>query len=54
MSIKLEPEELAGVEPLRPVTNSWHTEPGSPCDWNVCRQPERLAAGDMGTDPAWR
>ncbi|MFI0967130.1 hypothetical protein ACH4S8_37950 [Streptomyces sp. NPDC021080] len=19
----------------------WHTEPGTPCDWNVCRQPER-------------
>lgn len=30
----------------------WHTEPGTPCDWNVCRQPERLATGDHGTDPA--
>jgi hypothetical protein len=30
----------------------WHTEPDTPCDWNVCRQPERLAAGDYGTDPA--
>ncbi|MGW4757304.1 hypothetical protein [Streptomyces chartreusis] len=32
----------------------WHTEPGTPCDWNVCHQPERLAAGDPGTDPALR
>lgn len=32
----------------------WHTEPDSPCDWNVCRQPERLAAGDRGVDPAHR
>jgi hypothetical protein len=30
----------------------WHTEPDTPCDWNTCRQPERLAAGDHGTDPA--
>lgn len=30
----------------------WHYEPGTPCDWGVCRQPERLAAGDRGTDPA--
>lgn len=30
----------------------WHTEPGSPCDWDRCRQPDRLAAGDPGTDPA--
>ncbi|UPT41781.1 MULTISPECIES: hypothetical protein [Streptomyces] len=29
----------------------WHIEPGTPCDWNICRQPERLAAGDIGTDP---
>ncbi|TXS36937.1 hypothetical protein [Streptomyces sp. OR43] len=29
----------------------WHTEPGTPCDWDACRQPERLAAGDAGTDP---
>ncbi|MFB6636274.1 hypothetical protein ACFCYF_03355 [Streptomyces chartreusis] len=32
----------------------WHTKPGTPCDWNVCRKPERLAAGDPGTDPALR
>jgi hypothetical protein len=30
----------------------WHTEPTTTCDWNVCRQPERLIAGDCGTDPA--
>ncbi|MEU4173270.1 hypothetical protein AB0F46_41330 [Streptomyces sp. NPDC026665] len=30
----------------------WHIEPGTTCDWNICRQPERLAAGDRGTDPA--
>lgn len=30
----------------------WHIEPGTPCDWNICRQPERLARGDNGTDPA--
>jgi hypothetical protein len=30
----------------------WHIEPGTPCDWNICRQPERLAAGDIGIDPA--
>jgi hypothetical protein len=30
----------------------WHTEPDTPCDWDVCRQPERLAAGDRGIDPA--
>lgn len=30
----------------------WHTEPGTPCDWNKCNQPERLAAGDIGNDPA--
>lgn len=35
-----------------PPVQCWHTEPGSPCDWNVCRQPERAAAGDRGTDPA--
>lgn len=35
-----------------PPVQCWHYEPGSPCDWNVCRQPERLAAGDRGTDPA--
>ncbi|MEU6552098.1 hypothetical protein ABZ915_17705 [Streptomyces sp. NPDC046915] len=35
-----------------PQVQCWHTEAGSPCDWNICRQPERLAAGDYGTDPA--
>lgn len=30
----------------------WHTEPGSPCDWDACRQPDRLASGDAGSDPA--
>ncbi len=33
----------------------WHTEPGTPCDYDVCLQPERLARGDQGqgpTDPA--
>ncbi|MFJ4515245.1 hypothetical protein [Streptomyces sp. NPDC088816] len=35
-----------------PPVQCWHTEYGSPCDWDVCRQPERLAAGDRGTDPA--
>lgn len=30
----------------------WHIEPDTTCDWNICRQPERLAAGDTGTDPA--
>jgi hypothetical protein len=35
-----------------PPVQCWHIEPNTPCDWNVCRQPERLAAGDRGTDPA--
>ena len=39
-------------EPDDPPVQCWHTEPDTPCDWNVCRQPERLAAGDRGTDPA--
>lgn len=34
-----------------PPVQCWHTEPDTPCDWDVCRQPERLAAGDRGTDP---
>jgi hypothetical protein len=50
----------AVARPGQPETNNddnppvqcWHTEPNTPCDWNVCRQPERLAAGDRGTDPA--
>lgn len=37
-----------------PIVQCWHYEPGSPCDWYICRQPERLAAGDRGTDPAER
>lgn len=40
------------VEQDDPPVQCWHYEPGSPCDWDVCRQPERLAAGDTGTDPA--
>jgi hypothetical protein len=35
-----------------PPVQCWHTEPGTPRDWDICRQPERLAAGDCGTDPA--
>ncbi|HEY1155467.1 MAG TPA: hypothetical protein VGE95_04145 [Arthrobacter sp.] len=35
-----------------PPVQCWHTEPDTPCDWNVCRQPERPVAGDVGTDPA--
>lgn len=35
-----------------PPVECWHTEPDTPCDWDVCRQPERLAAGDRGIDPA--
>jgi len=35
-----------------PPAACWHTEPGTPCDWDVCRQPDRLAAGDHGVDPA--
>lgn len=33
-----------------PPAQCWHTECG-PCDWNICRQPERLARGDRGVDP---
>lgn len=35
-----------------PPVQCWHTEPTTPCDWNICRQPERLVAGDRGIDPA--
>jgi len=35
-----------------PPVQCWHTEASSPCDWDVCRQPERLARGDRGIDPA--
>ena len=44
--------EPTAPEPDDPSVGCWHTEPDTPCDWNVCRQPERLAAGDRGTDPA--
>ncbi|MGW5175870.1 hypothetical protein ACWERY_16100 [Streptomyces sp. NPDC004082] len=37
--------------PVDPPVQCWHTEAGTPCDSTVCRQPERLAAGDYGTDP---
>lgn len=30
----------------------WHIEPTTTCDWNICRQPERLVAGDYGRDPS--
>ncbi|WP_405924868.1 hypothetical protein [Streptomyces sp. NBC_00035] len=47
---------IDGIDVYRPTpeptTQCWHTEPGSPCDWDVCRQPERLTVGDGGTDPA--
>jgi hypothetical protein len=35
-----------------PPVQCWHIEADSPCDWDICRQPERLVAGDCGTDPA--
>ncbi|MEU2924194.1 hypothetical protein ABZ636_03905 [Streptomyces sp. NPDC007251] len=35
-----------------PPVQCWHTEPTTPCDWDICRQPERLVVGDCGTDPA--
>lgn len=41
-------------EPDDQPVQCWHYEPDSPCDWDICRQPERLAAGDRGTDPARR
>lgn len=37
-----------------PPVQCWHTEPDTPCDWNICRQPERLVAGDTGIDPVAR
>jgi hypothetical protein len=40
------------ADPDDPPTMCWHIEPTTPCDWNICRQPERLAVGDYGTDPA--
>ncbi|GHA01112.1 hypothetical protein ACFOOM_12395 [Streptomyces echinoruber] len=50
----VDPAPTGGGQDDDPPVQCWHTEPGSPCDWNVCRQPERLAAGDRGTDPADR
>lgn len=38
------------ADPDDPPVMCWHTESPSPCDWNVCRQPDRLLAGDAGTD----
>lgn len=35
-----------------PPVHCWHTESPTPCDWNICRQPERLIRGDRGFDPA--
>jgi len=46
-----EPAQQADADPDDPPVQCWHTEPGTPCDWDVCNQPERLAAGDYGTDP---
>lgn len=46
-----DPSYLCGCLDNPPV-QCWHYEPGSPCGWDVCRQPERLAAGDRGVDPA--
>jgi hypothetical protein len=39
------------ADPDDPPVQCWHTEADTPCDWDVCNQPERLAAGDYGTDP---
>lgn len=33
------PEEQS-TAPAADRVQCWHTEPGTPCDWNVCRQPE--------------
>jgi hypothetical protein len=41
----------AALDGVPEPVQCWHTEAGTPCDWNVCNQPERLAAGDYGTDP---
>ncbi|MGI3198481.1 hypothetical protein ACRJ4B_16000 [Streptomyces sp. GTA36] len=37
-----------------PPAQCWHTEPGSPCDWDVCRQPNRPATEGRRTGPAER
>jgi hypothetical protein len=50
----------ARFTPTQPVQDHylpvqcWHTEAGTPCDSDVCRQPDRLADGDTGTDPTTR
>jgi hypothetical protein len=46
-----EPVQQTDADPDDPPVQCWHTEAGTPCDWDVCKQPERLAAGDYGTDP---
>jgi hypothetical protein len=46
-----EPVRQADADPDDPPVQCWHTEADTPCDWDVCKQPERLAAGDYGTDP---
>lgn len=45
-------EDLDGVDMNNQASapQCWHLEPGTPCDWDVCRQAERLAVGDVG-DP---
>ncbi|MFE5111314.1 hypothetical protein [Streptomyces sp. NPDC056663] len=44
-----EATEAEGHEAVTAV-QCWHTEAGSPCDWKVCRQPDRSTVGDIGTD----
>lgn len=39
----------ADDEPVGPPCD--HMEPGTPCDWDRCAQPERLARGDAGSTP---
>ncbi|MFD3654346.1 hypothetical protein [Streptomyces sp. NPDC058620] len=29
-----------------PPVQCWHTEADTVCDWNICRQPDRLVAHD--------
>lgn len=31
-----------------PPVQCWHTGPGSPCDWNICRQPKTGAHEQTG------
>ena len=51
--LRLAPDAVVSSKDDQPV-QCWHAEPDTPCDWDVCRQPERLAAGDRGVDPALR